>query len=182
MSSSAPTSNISMIPLGLFSLGVSIFLLSGFAWGALSDASYTSFALITGGLGLLTTGFWAFRAGNVFGGVSASVVGTFFASSAIYHWFFASNAKDPMTNMAWISFAWAVVVGFLALASFSAKYVPLRGRILWILLFLFFAFRWIAGGFHVDVALKIAAVDGILVAIMAWVGGFMLLRQALEEG
>src|ERR1700730_397647 len=110
MSSSniAPNPN-TVVPLGLFGLGVSIFLLSGFAWGAISDASYTSFGLITGGLGMLIAGFWAFRIGNVYGATSLSALGTFFGSSAVYHWFFAPTAKDPSMNLAWISFAWLVV-------------------------------------------------------------------------
>jgi succinate-acetate transporter protein len=180
MSNSNMASNPNaVVPLGLFSLGISIFLLSGNAWGALSDGSYTSFGLITGGLGMLIAGYWELRVGNVFGGVSFSLLGTFFGSSAIYHWFFASSAKDPTVSLAWISFTWLVVVGLLAILSYRAN-ITLPGAILWTLLFLFFAFRWISGAFHVDIAMKIAAVDGIIVALMAWTGGFVVLRTALE--
>ncbi len=183
MNNSTNASNLGMIPLLLFSLGVSIFLLSGNAWGYVSDGAYASFALFTGGLGSLIAGFWAYRtgntAGNRFGFVAASALGTFFASSALYHWFFASTAPDAAMNRAWISLAWTVVFGFLALASVRVSEIPGPGKVMWFLIFVFFLFRWIGPAFHLDVALKVEAVTGIIVAIFAMIGGFITLRDAL---
>ncbi len=179
MNNSTNVSNLNMVPLLLFSLGVSIFLLSGNAWGSVSDGGYASFALFTGGLGSLIAGFWAYRAGNTFGFVAASALGTFFASSAFYHWFFVSTAPDAAMNRAWISLAWTVVFGFLALASVRVPEIPGPGKLMWFLIFVFFLFRWIGPAFHLDVALKVEAITGIIVAILAMVGGFLTLRDAL---
>jgi succinate-acetate transporter protein len=180
MNNSTNVPNITMIPLALFSIGVSIFLLAGNAWGSVSDGGYASFALVTGGLGCLIACIFAYRAGAIFGYVGTGALGTFFASSALYHWFFASSAQDQAMNHGWLVGAWTVVFFFVAIASFGAIEVPAPGKLLWVLLFLFFLFRWINVGLHVDWALKVEAIDGFLAAILAWIGGFVTLRLAMK--
>jgi succinate-acetate transporter protein len=180
MNNSTNVPNITMIPLALFSLGVSIFLLAGNAWGSVSDGGYATFALFTGGLGCLIVCILAYRAGAIFGYVSTGALGTFFASSAFYHWFFTSAAQNPVMSHGWMAGAWAVVFFFIAIASFGAAEIPAPGKLLWVLLFLFFLFRWLNVALHMDWALKVEAIDGIIAAILAWIGGFVTLRSAMK--
>ena len=177
MNNSTSTPNVMMIPLMLFSLGISIFLLAGNAWGAVSHGAYAVFALFTGGLGSLIACILAYRAGNPFGYVASGALASFFASSALYHWFFAPTAADIATNAAWISLAWTAVFGLLALASLRVPEIPGPGKLMWVLLFVFFLFRWIGPAFHLDFALKVEAIVGFIVAILAVVGGYVTLVQ-----
>jgi succinate-acetate transporter protein len=163
------------VPLLLFVLGVSIFLLAMNAWGMVPNEGYAPFALFTGGLGGLIVCVLAFRAGNPYGYVAAGAVGTFFASSAFYHWFFSSTASNPASTHGWIGLAWMVVFGFLALASLRAPDIPGPGKLMWVLLWVFFLFRWLYAMFNLDFALTVEAIAGILVAIMAVIGGYTML-------
>jgi succinate-acetate transporter protein len=83
------------VPLLLFVLGISIFLLAMNAWGMVPNEGYAPFALFTGGLGGLIVCVLAFRVGNPYAYVAAGAVGTFFASSAFYHWFFFLDRFEP---------------------------------------------------------------------------------------
>ena len=181
MKNSSTTPDFSMIPLGLFGLGVAIFLYGAYllhwitGFGALA-----AFGLGAGGLGMLTTGYWAFRAHNAFGGVAQSTVGLFFVSSGAYFWFFASSAPDRWADTGWVALAYAVVVGFLAIASFNAK-VPIQASILLIVLCLFFILVWVGAAFHMPSALGAAGIAAIIAAILAWIGGFLRLWGTLAE-
>src|SRR5579863_1065389 len=109
-----PATDLRMIPLGFFSIGVGLFVVGGELIGAMPDAGpFIAFGLFTAGLGALITGFWAFRADNVFGGVAQSVIGALFASFAIYNWFFYASAKDSQADLAWMSAAAAIVIGMI---------------------------------------------------------------------
>jgi len=167
-----------MVPVGLFSLGVSIFLLSGFLYGAISIAPFTAFGLIAGGAGLLIAGYWAFRADNIFGGVSFSTIGALFAAGAFYAWIFLPNSKNPDPDISWTLLAVSIVVLFLTIASFKAN-LPNVARMLWGLLFLTFFVDWSSIAFHVQSLDKVAGVIGIITAIFAWLGALNVLRAEL---
>ena len=173
------TPDLRMIPLGLFSIGVGLFVIGGRLYGAIPDAGPSiAFGLFTAGLGALITGFWAFRADNVFGGVAQSVIGTLFASFAIYDWFFYASAKNSDADFAWMAFAAGVVIGMIAFASFKAN-IPRPASVTLVLLFLFLVFLWAGSAFHSQVMLQVGGVIAILTAIMAWIGGLMRLLMSL---
>lgn len=174
-----PTPDLRMIPLGLFSVGIGLFLTGGLFLGAIPDGGpFIAFGLITAGLGALITGFWAFRADNVFGGVAQSVVGMVFASFATYDWFFYASAKNNGVDHAWMFAASAIVIGLIAIASFKAN-IPRLASATLILLFLFLAFEWAGFAFHSPVLMQIGGAIAILTAIFAWIGGLMRLLMSL---
>ena len=174
---SAP--DIRMIPLGLFSIGIGLFLAGGLFVGALTDGGpFIAFGLFTAGLGALITGFWAFRADNIFGGVAQSVVGMVFASFAMYDWFFYATAKNNEVDHAWMFAASAIVVGMIAFASFKAN-IPRLASATLVLLFLFLAFVWAGFAFHSPLLSQIGGAIAILTAIMAWIGGLLRLLLSL---
>src|SRR5215469_12804897 len=139
--------DLRMIPLGLFSIGVGLFVVGGEFLGGPGVGAYIAFGLFTAGLGALITGFWAFRADNVFGGVAQSVIGTLFVSFAMYDWFFYPSAKDSYADLAWAAAAAAIVIGMIAFASFKAN-IPRPASVTLVLLFLFLVFLWAANAFH----------------------------------
>ena len=174
-----PTPDLRMIPLGLFSIGIGLFIVGGELYGALPDAGpYIAFGLFTAGLGALTTGFWAFRADNIFGGVAQSIIGMLFASFAIYDWFFYATAKNSGADLAWMSAAAAIVIGMIAFASFKAN-IPRPASVSLVMLFLFLVFLWAGNAFHSQMILQVAGVIAILTAIMTWIGGLMRLLMSL---
>jgi len=173
------TPDLRMIPLGLFSIGVGLFIVGGEFYGAgLSVGAYIAFGLFTAGLGALITGFWAFRADNVFGGVAQSVIGLLFASFAMYDWLFFPSAKDPYVDLAWAAAAAAIVVGIISFASFKAK-IPRLASVTLVMLCLFLVFLWAANAFHAPTMLQVSGVIAILTAIMAWIGGLIRLLASL---
>jgi succinate-acetate transporter protein len=173
------TPDLRMIPLGLFSLGIGLFLAGGLFLGALPDAGpFIAFGLFTAGLGALITGFWAFRADNVFGGVAQSVIGMVFASFAMYDWFFYASAKSNDVDHAWMFAAAAIVIGMIAFASFKAN-IPRMASATLILLFLFLAFVWAGSALHSPMMIQVGGAIAILTAIMAWIGGLMRLLSSL---
>lgn len=168
-----------MIPLGLFSIGVGLFIAGGRFYGAVPDAGpFIAFGLFTAGLGALITGSWAFRANNVFGGVAQSVIGMLFASFAIYDWFFSASAKNWNADFAWIAFAAGVVVGMIAFASFKAN-IPRLASVTLVMLFLFLVSLWAGSAFHSPTMFQVGGVIAILAAILAWIGGLMALLMSL---
>ena len=171
--------DLRMIPLGLFSVGFGLFLAGGLFLGALPDAGpFIAFGLFAAGLGALITGFWAFRADNVFGGVTQSMIGMVFASFAMYDWFFYASAKDNDLDHAWMFAAAAIVIGMLAFASFKAN-IPRMASATLILLFLFLAFVCVGSAFHSPMITQIGGAIAILTAIMAWIGGLIRLLSSL---
>jgi len=154
--------------------------LSGFLYGAIPGLGpFFAYGLISAGLGMLITGFWAFRAGNVFGGVGMSTIGSLFASAAFYGWIFLPTSKSANAEeISWILFAVAAVVLLIALASFKAK-IPRPGSVTLLLLFLTLAVDWAGLAFHVPSASRIAGVIGVVTAVMAWIGGFSRLMMDL---
>lgn len=168
-----------MIPLGLFSIGVGLFIAGGQLYGGVRDAGpFIAFGLFTAGIGPLITGSLAFRADNVFGGVAQSIIGTLFASFAIYDWFFYASANNTDTDFAWMAFAAGVVIGMLAFASFKAN-IPRLASVTLVMFFLFLAFLWAGSAFHSPTVLQVGGVIAILTAIMAWIGGLMALLASL---
>ena len=180
MSSSAQTPlNQRMIPLGLFSIGFGLFVAGGQLYGAIPDPGvFVAFGLFTAALGALITGYWAFHADNIFGGVAMSTIGVVFAGSAVFNWFFVAGAKDPNLDYAWISAASAVLVGLLAILSFKAG-IPRPGSVTLLLFFAFLAILWAGSAFQMPMLNKIGGVVAILTAIMAWIGGFSRLSMSL---
>ena len=173
------TPDLRMIPLGLFSIGVGLFVVGGEFYGAgVGVGGYIAFGLFTAGLGALITGFWAFRADNIFGGVAQSVIGLLFASFAMYDWLFYSSAKDPYADLAWAAAASAIVVGLIAFASFKAS-IPRLASVTIVMLFLFLVFLWAANAFHSPTMYQVSGVIAIITAIMAWIGGLIRLLAAL---
>jgi len=174
-----PTPDLRMIPLGLFSIGVGLFIVGGQLYGGVRDAGpFIAFGLFTSGLGALITGSWAFRADNVFGGVAQSVIGMLFASFAIYDWFFYASAKNSDADFAWMACASGVVIGMIAFASFKAN-IPRLASVTLVMLFLFLVFLWAGSAFHSPTMLQVDGVIAILTAIMAWIGGLMRLLMSL---
>jgi len=173
------TPDLRMIPLGLFSIGVGLFVVGGEFLGALQGASaFIAFGLFTAGLGALITGFWAFRADNVFGGVAQSVIGLLFASFAMYDWFFYASAKDAYADLAWAAAAAAIVVGMIAFASFKAN-IPKPASVTIVMLFLFLVFLWAGNAFHSPTMFQVSGVIAILTAVMAWIGGLIRLLASI---
>lgn len=173
------TPDIRMIPLGLFSIGFGLFLAGGLFYGAVPDGGpFIAFGLFTAGLGALITGYWAFRADNVFGGVTQSIIGMVFASFAMYDWFFYASAKNSDVDHAWMFAASAIVIGMLAFASFKAN-IPKMASATLILLFLFLAFVCAGSAFHSPMMVQIGGAIAILTAIMAWIGGLTRLLSSL---
>ena len=173
------TPEIRMIPLGLFSIGVGLFVVGGeFVTGARDAGAFIACGLITAGLGALITGYWAFRADNVFGGVAQSVIGLLFASFAIYDWFFYAVAKNSNADLAWMAFAASVVVGMIAFASFKAN-IPRLASVTLVMFFLFLAFLWAGSAFQTPILFLVSGVIAILTAIMAWIGGLIRLLASL---
>ena len=174
-----PTPDLRMIPLGLFSVGVGLFIVGGqFVTGARDAGPFIAFGLFTAALGALITGFWAFRADNVFGGVAQSVIGLLFASFAIYDWFFYASAKDSNADFAWMGFAAAAVLGMIAFASFKAN-IPRLASVTLVMFFLFLAFLWAGSAFHAPTMFLVSGVFAILTAIMSWIGGLIRLLASL---
>ena len=172
------TPDLRMIPLGLFSIGVGLFVVGGEFLGGPGVGAYIAFGLFTAGLGALITGYWAFRADNVFGGVAQSVVGILFASFAMYDWFLYPSAKDAYSDLAWGAAASAIVIGLIAFASFKAN-IPRLASVTLVLLFLFLVFLWAANAFHSMNMLEVSGGIAILTAIMAWIGGLIRLLASL---
>jgi succinate-acetate transporter protein len=173
------TPDLRMIPLGLFSIGFGLFLAGGLFLGAVPDAGpFIAFGLFTAGLGSLITGFWAFRADNVFGGVAQSVIGMVFTSFAMYDWFFYASAKNNDIDHAWMFAAAAIVIGMIAFASFKAN-IPRMASATLLLLFLFLACGWAGSAFHSPMILQVGGAIAILTAVMAWIGGLMRLLSSL---
>jgi succinate-acetate transporter protein len=173
------TPDLRMIPLGLFSVGVGLFIVGGEFYGALQGASaFIAFGLFTAGLGALITGYWAFRADNVFGGVAQSVIGLLFASFAMYDWFFYASAKNSSADLAWAAAAAAIVVGMIAFASFKAN-IPKLASVTLVMLFLFLVFLWAGNAFQSPTMFQVSGVIAILTAIMSWIGGLMRLLASL---
>lgn len=174
-----PTPDLRMIPLGLFSIGVGLFIAGGQLYTGARDAGpYIAFGLFTAGLGAVITGYWAFRADNIFGGVAQSVIGLLFTSFAIYDWFFYASATDTNADFAWMAFAAAAVIGMIAFASFKAN-IPRLASATLVLFFLFLAFLWAGSAFHSPTMLQVSGVIAMLTAIMAWIGGLMRLLMSL---
>jgi succinate-acetate transporter protein len=173
------TPDLRMIPLGLFSIGIGLFIVGGEFYGAVPDVSpFIAFGMCTAGLGALITGYGAFRADNIFGGVAQSVIGLLFVSFAMYDWFFYASAKDSRVDLAWAAAAAAIVIGLIAFASFKAN-IPRPASVTLVLLFLFLAFLWAANAFSAPAMLQVSGVIAILTAIMAWFGGLMRLLASL---
>ncbi|HYK53253.1 MAG TPA: GPR1/FUN34/YaaH family transporter [Candidatus Eremiobacteraceae bacterium] len=172
------TPDLRMIPLGLFSIGVGLFIVGGEFIGGPGVGAYIAFGLFTAGIGALITGYWAFRADNIFGGVAQSIIGAFFISFAMYDWLFYSSAKDPYADLAWGAAAAAIVVGMIAFASFKAS-IPRLASVTLLGLFLFLVFLWAANAFHSMTMLLVSGVIAILTAIMAWIGGLIRLLASL---
>ena len=174
-----PIPDLRMIPLGLFSIGIGLFLTGGLFLGAIPDGGpFIAFGLVTAGLGALITGSWAFRKDNIFGGVTQSVIGLVFASFATYDWFFYASAKNNDVDHAWMFAAAAIVIGMLAFASFKAN-IPRLASVSLILLFLFLAFVWAGFAFHSSLMSQAGGAIAILAAIMAWIGGLIRLLASL---
>lgn len=56
-----PTTDLRMIPLGLFSIGLGLFVVGGVLYGAVPDAGpFIAFGLVTAALGSPITGFGRF--------------------------------------------------------------------------------------------------------------------------
>lgn len=177
--STRSTPDLRMIPLGLFSIGVGLFIVGGQLYGTVPDAGpFIAFGLFTAGLGSLITGFWAFRADNIFGGVAQSIIGLLFASFATYNWFFYASAKNSSDDLAWMSAAAGIVIGMIAFASLKAN-IPRLASVTLGMLFLFLVFMWAGNAFHSPPMLQVSGVIAILTAIMAWVGGLMRLLMSL---
>jgi succinate-acetate transporter protein len=168
-----------MIPLGLFGIGLGLFVVGGQFYRLVPDTGpFIAFGLITAGIGSLISGFWAFRADNVFGGVAQSTIGLIFASFATYDWVFAASARDRSADLAWMSAAAAIVVGMIAFASLKAN-IPKLASVTLGMLFLFLVFLWAANAFQSPTLYQVSGVIAILTAIMAWVGGLMQLLASL---
>ena len=173
------TPDLRMIPLGLFTVGVGLFIVGGqFVTGARDAGPFIAFGLFTAGLGALITGFWAFRADNIFGGVAQSTIGLLFSSFAIYDWFFYASAKDSNADFAWMGFAAAVVVGMIAFASFKAN-IPRLASVTLVMFFLFLAFLWAGSAFQMPTLFLVSGVIAILTAVMSWIGGLIRLLASL---
>ena len=173
------TPDLRMIPLGLFSIGVGLFIAGGRFYGAVPDAGpFIAFGLFTAGLGALITGFWAFRADNIFGGVAQSVIGMLFASFAAFDWLFSASAKNWNADFAWMASAAALVIGMIAIASFKAN-IPRLASATLLMLFLFLVLLWAGSAFHSQTMFQVGGVIAILTAIMAWIGGLTRLLASL---
>ena len=181
MSMPARTTNLGMIPLGLFSLGIATFLLAGQFGGWIDASQFVPYGIFTGGLAMMVAGIIALREDNPFAGTAFSLIGSFFVAVGFDLWFFASGEKNPGVDLAWVAIAWAVVLLLLAMASFGVTQMPMPGKIMWVILFLAFLFAWISTAFHMDWARTAASIAGIIVAIMAVLGGYMSLRQVMAD-
>jgi hypothetical protein len=49
---------------------------------------------------------------------------------------------------------------------------------MWVLLWVFFLFRWLYAMFNLEFALTVEAIAGIIVAILAVIGGYVTLGSA----
>lgn len=170
-----------MVPLGLFSLGICLFLISAAFSRHVGYGVFIPYGIFTGGIGLIAAGMFALRAESdagaiPYGGTAFTLLGTFFASSAFYQWFFLPSSQAPDAELAWIALAWTIVLLALAVVSFNVPTIPGPGKLLWVLIFAGFFFAWLNGAFHMDWARTVAGACGILAAILAWAGGFMTLR------
>ena len=178
MSVPARTPNLSMVPLGLFSLGVSVFLLSADFSHWIDAGAYIPYGIFTGGIGLLIAGIFALSSSADFGGAAFTLLGSFFVATGIYQWFFLATAKAPNADLGWVALAWTVVLLFLSIAVFNVPVVPGPGKVMWVALFLTFFFAWLAAAFGLGWAGTAASVVGIITAILAWIGGLVTLRGA----
>ncbi|MGH7626966.1 MAG: acetate uptake transporter [Gemmatimonadaceae bacterium] len=167
MTDNAHVAAANPLPFGLLCYGASVFILSGFLWGALQPQPAVGYALFTGGLGMFLAGIAAYRAGNTFATTVLAGYGAFWSSTAIYIWFFAGKSPDLSADMAWIAVAWGIFTLYMFVASLRTGLPAVQ--ILLGLLFILFLFLWIAMAFHAGAwALKIAAIAGILSALDAW--------------
>ncbi|HEX5436926.1 MAG TPA: acetate uptake transporter [Gemmatimonadaceae bacterium] len=159
------------LPFGLLCYGVSVFILSGFLWGSLQPQPAVGYALFAGGLGMFLAGIATYRAGNTFATTVLAGYGAFWASTAIYIWFFAGKSPDMNADLAWITFAWGIFTLYMFVASLRTGLPAIT--LLLALLFILFLFAWLATAFNVGTwALKVAAIAGIVSAADAAIESF----------
>jgi uncharacterized protein len=178
MANTMQTAPANPLPFGLLCYGVSVFILSGFLWGALEPQPLIGYAIFTGGVGMLLASLAAYRAGNTFATTLLGGYGAFWASTAFYLWFFAGKSGNMSADLAWITIAWGIFTGYMLIASMRTGLQPVQ--LLLGLLFGLFVFVWIAMAFHTGAwALKLAAIFGILSAIDAWYESFREIMATL---
>lgn len=159
------TERANPVPLGLACFAISVFMLSGYLWGSLQAQTIVATSLFVGGAGLLLTAVAAYRRGDTLDATWMGAYSVFWASLAFYMWFFAGKTTSMNADMGWLAVAWGVFTAYMFVVSLRAKSALVSLQL--ILFFILFLFVWIGAAFNVASADRVAAIAGIVSAIVA---------------
>ena len=153
------------VPLGLACFAISVFMLSGYLWGAIPGTAVVATLLFVGGGGMLAAAAAAYRRADTLDTTWMAAYGVFWAAMAFYLWFFAARSPNLGEDLAWLAFAWGIFTAYIFVVSLRAK-SPLVSVQL-VLFFILFLFMWIDGAFQMSDGNRIAAIAGIIAATVA---------------
>jgi succinate-acetate transporter protein len=178
MANNAQVPAANPVPFGLLCYGVSVFMLSGFLWGALTTQPVVGYAIFTGGVGMFLAAIAAYSAGRTFGATLLAGYGAFWASTAFYLWFFAPKAANVGLDLSWIVVPWMVFTAYMLACSLRTNFQAVQ--LLLGLLLAAFVLVWLSTALHMGaLPLKIAAILAILSAIDAWYESFHEIMDSL---
>lgn len=167
------------VPLGLACFAVSVFILSGYLWGFLQGQDVVTTAFFVGGVGMLYAAVGAYRRRDTLEATWMGAYSAFWAALAFYLWFFAPTSVNLTVHLAWLGFAWGILTAYFFIMSLRAK-APLVSLQL-LLFFILFLFVWIGNAFHVQAGNKVAAIAGVLSAIVAAAESCIILSSASTD-
>jgi uncharacterized protein len=171
-------------------LGLSAFALTWFVFGLVTVMGLggggtkvvLALALVYGGLTLLLTSMWEFRAGNTLGATAAASYGAFWLSYVVLQspgLFGISNAAVEYKPTGVFLIGWAIVTAILAIAAFrttGAYFATLA------LLFLTLLLLGLAALMDNDGLMTVGGWLGILTAIVAWYTALAGLLRTVSRG
>ncbi len=182
----APAAVADSSPLGLSAFALTWFIFSlvnvGVNLGAGGSKVVLALALVYGGLTLLLTGMWEFRAGNTFAATAASSYGAFWLSYVVLltpGLFGIGSAAISYQALGVYLLGWAIVTAILAIA--SLRTTGAFAAIL-VLLFLTYLLLGVAQLTDNDALQAVGGWLGILTAIVAWYAALAALLRTVSRG
>lgn len=133
-------------PLGLFSYGITLGVLSFIHLGIISGKAtpfVVAISLPVGGIGMIIAGLWAFRRGNTFAGTALTGYGVFWINYYLLFGKFA--ALVPKAELGHIAGIWLAFWGVFTLVLFLASF-PIDAAHPFFLFWLVITFAVLAAG------------------------------------